>query len=50
MKTGNRGLSKTVGGNTVKMTINAQCPDCAKEYVIKSDIPMKDQRKCEDCR
>jgi len=50
MKAGNRGLSKTIGGKTIKMTINATCPNCNKTYTIKSDVPMKDQAVCPDCR
>jgi hypothetical protein len=50
MKAGNRGLSKTENGKTVKMTIDTVCPNCGKTYAIKSDVPMKDQRVCQDCR
>jgi len=50
MKTGNRGIAKTVGGKTVKMTVKVQCPNCGKEYIIQSDVPMRDQQVCPDCR
>jgi len=50
MKTGNRGIAKTVGGKTVKMTVKAQCSNCGKEYIIQSDVPMRDQRVCPGCR
>lgn len=51
MKTGNRGLAKTnEQGKTVKMTINVVCPICNKVYAIKSDVPMRDQQVCQDCR
>lgn len=51
MKTGNRGLAKTnEQGKTVKMTINVVCPNCNQTYTIKSDMPMKDQQVCPNCR
>jgi len=50
MKTGNRGIARTIGGKTVKMTVTMQCPSCGSEYTIKSDMPMKDQQLCPNCR